>query len=140
MRRLPASHMEVEASLRHHLARDARAAVDQCSRGPLTWCCKNIVLTSVKPLKTDKIPICSKATVVGKKLRKNTAHLLGELAQLETPIARYKPGQKAKSGNSCRFQHINHFFLGSTVFPPHAFVSATTAFWSFLLSAESMAV
>ena len=37
---------------------------------------------------------------------------LGELAQLETPIARYKPGQKEKSGNSCCFQHIDHLFLG----------------------------
>ena len=35
-----------------------------------------------------------------------------ELAQLETPIARYKPGQKEKSGNSCCFQHIDHLFLG----------------------------
>ena len=35
-----------------------------------------------------------------------------KLAQLETPIARYKPGQKEKSGNSCCFQHIDHLFLG----------------------------
>ena len=35
-----------------------------------------------------------------------------QLAQLETPIARYKPGQKETSGNSCCFQHIDHLFLG----------------------------
>ena len=35
-----------------------------------------------------------------------------KLAPLETPIARYNPGQKEKSGNSCCFQHIDHLFLG----------------------------
>ena len=37
---------------------------------------------------------------------------VSELAQLETPIARYKPGQKEKSRNNCCFQHIDHLFLG----------------------------
>ena len=31
---------------------------------------------------------------------KSNKKVLGKLAQLETPIARYKPGQKEKSGNS----------------------------------------
>ena len=44
--------------------------------------------------------------------RNHLLFLAIKLAQLETPIARYKPGQKEKSGNSCCFQHIDHLFLG----------------------------
>ena len=43
---------------------------------------------------------------------RNKATTFQKVTQLETPIARYKPGQKEKSGNSCCFQHIDHLFLG----------------------------
>ena len=57
-------------------------------------------------IQTAMQALLTSAEKIGKCIQKE------KLAQLETPIARYKPGQKEKSGNSCCFQHIDHLFLG----------------------------
>ena len=66
-------------------------------------------------LQFAQLLVHSQAWTVGMEqagLEAQMLHFNMKLAQLETPIARYKPGQKEKSGNSCCFQHIDHLFLG----------------------------
>ena len=79
-----------------------RRAIETNNNHVVVFCAKE---SFIKKMELENVP--SVSFMFDVLFQKNI-----KLAQLETPIARYKPGQKEKSGNSCCFQHIDHLFLG----------------------------